>query len=133
MVTFKTNRSYKEKNDLELILDSKKVKPKKSFSLFDSIFDKKYQQKIHCTWDKNGNLLRNNEDKKCNVIYFNQCIKNKFNDDLSSLNLKNDNNYFRLINVFNKGNIKYYTMKNKKSFPKKEDNENNKDTSSIFD
>ena len=126
-IDFKTNKSTKGKSDLELILDSKKIKPKKTFSLFDSIFDKKYQQKIHCTWDKNGNLLRNNEDKKCNVIYFNQCIKNKFNDDLSLLNLKNDNNYFKLINVFNKGNIKNYTMKNKKSFPKKEDNENNKD------
>ena len=132
MVTFKTNRSYKEKNDLELILDSKKIKPKKSFSLFDSIFDKKYQQKIHYVWDKNGNLLRNGKNKKCNVIYFNQCIKNKFNNDLSSLKLNNDNNCFFPLNAFNKGNIEYYKIKNRTIISNKNNNENNKDINSII-
>ena len=132
MVTFKTNRSYKEKNDLELILDSKKIKPKKSFSLFDSIFDKKYQQKIHYVWDKNGNLLRNGKNKKCNVIYFNQCIKNKFNNDLSSLKLNNDNNCFFPLNAFNKGNIEYYKIKNRTILSNKNNNENNKDINSII-
>ena len=132
MVTFKTNRSYKEKNDLELILDSKKIKPKKSFSLFDSIFDKKYQQKIHYVWDKNGNLLSNGKNKKCNVIYFNQCIKNKFNNDLSSLKLNNDNNCFFPLNAFNKGNIEYYKIKNRTILSNKNNNENNKDINSII-
>ena len=132
MVTFKTNRAYKEKNDLELILDSKKIKPKKSFSLFDSIFDKKYQQKIHYVWDKNGNLLRNGKNKKCNVIYFNQCIKNKFNNDLSSLKLNNDNNCFFPLNAFNKGNIEYYKIKNRTIISNKNNNENNKDINSII-
>ena len=132
MVTFKTNRAYKEKNDLELILDSKKIKPKKSFSLFDSIFDKKYQQKIHYVWDKNGNLLRNGKNKKCNVIYFNQCIKNKFNNDLSSLKLNNDNNCFFPLNAFNKGNIEYYKIKNRTILSNKKKKKNNKDINSII-
>ena len=129
-ISLKTERTSTDKSDLELIWDSKKIKPKKNSSLFDSIYDHKFGQKFHYHWDKNGNLLSNKENTKCNVIYFNKCIKTKFNKDLTKLNLNNDNNCFFPINAFNKGDIENYKMKNRKVLGNQKDKENNKDINS---
>ena len=129
MATLKEDRLSTDKSDLELIWDSKKIKPKKNFTLFDSLYDNKYGQKIHYHWDKNGNLITNPKNKKCNMIYFNKCIKTKFNKDLTKLNLNNDNNCFYPINAFNKGYMEHYKMKNKRVFGNIK--ENNKDLNNI--
>ena len=74
--------------------------------------------------------MSNKENTKCNVIYFNKCIKTKFNKDLTKLNLNNDNNCFFPINAFNKGDIENYKMKNRKVLGNQKDKENNKDINS---
>ena len=129
-MSLKTDRTTTDKSDLELIWDSKKIKPKKNSSLFDSIYDNKFGQKFHYHWDKNGNLMSNRKNSKCNVIYFNKCIKTKFNKDLTNLKLNNDNNCFYPINAFNKGDIENYKMKNKKILGNQKDKESNKDINS---
>ena len=88
--------------------------------------EKKKEQNIYYKWDKNGNLINLWKNKKCNEIYFNKCITNKFNNDLITLKSINDNYCFYPINAFNKGEIEFYINKNRKN--KKEDkNENKKD------
>ena len=128
LLTIKTDTSSTDKSDIELIWDSKKIKPKKNFSLFESLYDKSTEKTIHHQWDKNGNLISNKNTKKDNIIYFNNCIRTKFNKELTTFRLNFDNNCFYPINAFNKGNMEYYKMKNKKDFGNKKDEENNKDT-----
>ena len=74
--------------------------------------------------------MSNRKNSKCNVIYFNKCIKTKFNKDLTNLKLNNDNNCFYPINAFNKGDIENYKMKNKKILANQKDKESNKDINS---
>ena len=117
------------KSDLELILESKKIKPKKNNSFFDSIYENKTANKIYQHWDKNGNLIKSG-NKKCNMIYFNKCIKTKFDKDFINLKKMQDNECFYPINNFNRGNIdSYRTEKNKNKiinkYKNKEDKNNN--------
>ena len=125
-----TDKISNDKSDLELILESKKIKPKKNWTFFDSIYDKKNNKKILYKWDKGGNLLKNvtnkNKNEKYNIIYFNKCIKTKFNEDITKLKSNFDNFCFSPINAFNKGEVENYKKKNKKEI----ENKNNKD---IFD
>jgi len=126
MIPILTDKISKDKSDLELILESKKIKPKKNWTLFDSIYDKKNNKKIIYKWDKGGNLLKNvtNKNKNFNVIYFNKCIKTKFNKDITNLKSNFDNFCFYPINAFNKGEVENYKKKNKKDIENKNDKYN---------
>ena len=132
LITIKTDVTSTDKSDIELIWDSKKIKPKKTSSFYDAILEKKKEQNICYKWDQNGNLINLWKNKKCNEIYFNKCITNKFNNDLITLKSINDNYCFYPINAFNKGEIEFYINKNRKNKKEdknenKKDNENNKD------
>ena len=117
-------KSSINKTDLELILDSKKLKPKKNWTLFDSIYSKnKKNQKIIFHYDKNGNLIKN-EKSKYNVIYFNKFIKTKFDKEMIKLKKNSDNNCFFPINSFNRGYT--HLKKKKKKNDNKKDEEKNK-------
>ena len=129
--TLKSDKTSTDKSDLELIWNSKKIKPKKNDSLFYSLYDKKFGKKSYYQWDKGGNLINNKINKKCNVIYFHKCIKTKLNKELAELKLSKDNNCFSPINAFNKGYVEHYKMKNKKIFGNKKDKENDKDFNNI--
>ena len=126
MIPILTDKISNDKSDLELILESKKIKPKKNWTLFDSIYDKKNNKKIIYKWDKGGNLLKNvkNKNKNYNVIYFNKCIKTKFNKDITKLKSNFDNFCFYPINAFNKGEVENYKRKNKKDIENKNDKDN---------
>ena len=114
------------KTDLELILNSKKIKPKKNWTLFDSIYGKnKKNKKIFFHYDKNGNLI-NNDKNKYNVIYFNKCIKTKFDKEMTKLKKNFDNNCFFPFNSYNKGNIHLKKKKNKKESENKKEKEKEK-------
>ena len=126
-IPMKVENSLSNKTDLQLILDSKKIKPKKNWTLFDSIYNKnKKRTKSHYLYDKNGNLIKD-EKNKFNVIYFNKCIKTQFDKDLTKLKKNFDNNCFFPINAFNKGYAQIKKMKNKKE----KDKENKKDKNEL--
>ena len=131
LMTIKTDTTSTDKSDLELIWDSKKIKPKKNFSLFESVYEKENEKQMHHHWDKNGNLINVKKNKEYNEIYFNKCIRTKFNKDLITLNFNQDNYCFYPINAFNKGKTDYYRMKNKKIFRNKKENNNHEDIKSI--
>ena len=89
--------------------------------MFDSIYGKnKKNKKIFFHYDKNGNLI-NNDKNKYNVIYFNKCIKTKFNKEMTKLKKNFDNNCFFPFNSYNKGYIHLKKKKNKKGSENKKD------------
>jgi len=101
---------YDKNLDLQLIIASKKIKPKKSFSLYKAATtdDKSHNsRKIYKKWDKGGNLI---SDKKSKVNYycFNNYIETVFNKDLINFKKNEDNQYFFPMNAYNKLAGKYY-------------------------
>ena len=114
LISLKTDETLTDKDYLELILESKKIKPKKNDFLYDLIYEKKNEKKIYQRWDKNGNLI-NSENNKCNMIYFNKCIRTKYNKYLTEFKKTQDNDCFYPINLYNRGNIEYYKMEKNKN------------------
>lgn len=101
---------YDKNLDLKLIIANKKIKPKKSFSLYKAATtDEKSHnsKKSYKKWDKEGNLI---SDKKSRVNYycFNNYIETVFNKDLINFKKNEDNQYFYPMNAYNKLAGKYY-------------------------
>ena len=125
--TIPTSTEKTSKSDLELILDSKKIKPKKNWTLFDSIYSKnKKNLKSYFRYDKNGNLIKKDKNKY-NVIYLNKCIKTNYDKGMINMKTNFDTNCFFSINTFNKG---YAHLKKKKN--KKENKKEEKDKIELF-
>ena len=125
--TIPTSTEKTSKSDLELILDSKKIKPKKNWTLFDSIYSKnKKNLKTYFRYDKNGNLIKKDKNKY-NVIYLNKCIKTNYDKGMINMKTNFDINCFFSINTFNKG---YAHLKKKKN--KKENKKEEKDKIELF-
>ena len=125
--TIPTSTEKTSKSDLELILDSKKIKPKKNWTLFDSIYSKnKKNLKTYFRYDKNGNLIKKDKNKY-NVIYLNKCIKTNYDKGMINMKTNFDTNCFFSINTFNKG---YAHLKKKKN--KKENKKEEKDKIELF-
>ena len=96
--------------DLQLIIASKKIKPKKSFSLYKAATtDEKSlnRKKSYKKWDKEGNLITNKKSK-VNYYCFNNYIETVFNKDLINFKKNEDNQYFFPMNAYNKLAGKYY-------------------------
>ena len=128
-----TNRIDNIKRELNLILESKKIKPKKSFSLYKAVTTndknnnsgiKKYQH-----WDKQGNLINNNS-QKVNYFCFNNYIETTFNKDLIVFKKNEDNQYFYPMNTYNKLAGKYYHLNDES---KNKNNKSKNDIHNLFD
>ena len=101
---------YDKNIDLQLIIASKKIKPKKSFSLYKAATtDEKSlnRKKSYKKWDKEGNLI-SNKKSKVNYYCFNNYIETVFNKDLINFKKNEDNQYFFPMNAYNKLAGKYY-------------------------
>jgi hypothetical protein len=101
---------YDKNLDLQLIIASKKIKPKKSFSLYKAATtDEKSlnNKKSYRKWDKEGNLI-SNKKSRVNYYCFNNYIETVFNKDLISFKKNEDNQYFFPMNAYNKLAGKYY-------------------------
>lgn len=101
---------YDKNLDLQLIIASKKIKPKKSFSLYKAATtDEKSlnRKKSYKKWDKEGNLI-SNKKSRVNYYCFNNYIETVFNKDLINFKKNEDNQYFFPMNAYNKLAGKYY-------------------------
>ena len=113
-----THRMFEEnKKEINLMLESKKIKPKKNFSLYETAVtdERSYSHndfKNYKHWDKGGNLISNNSHK-VNYLCFNNYIKTAFNKDLISFKKNEDNQYFYPMNAYNKLSGKYYRHNDK--------------------
>ena len=128
-----------KKSDLSLILATKKIKPKKNVSLYKIAItdDKKNNNnnknnsilKEYTHWDKEGNLI-NNQNQKVNYFYFNNYIETVFNKDLMNFKKNEDNQYFFPMNAYNKlaGKYYYHNIEKRKKVVKP-----NNDIQNLFD
>lgn len=101
---------YDKNLDLQLIIANKKIKPKKSFSLYKAATtDEKSlnRKKSYKKWDKEGNLI-SNKKSRVNYYCFNNYIETVFNKDLINFKKNEDNQYFFPMNAYNKLAGKYY-------------------------
>jgi hypothetical protein len=119
------NKKTNNKNeDLNLILASKKIKPKKNVSLYKiAINDEKKNNcvtKDYNHWDKGGNLIKNKKPK-VNYFYFNNYIETVFNKDLINFKKNEENQFFYPMNAYNKlaGKYYYHNIEKKKKNKKK--------------
>ena len=128
------NKKYDIKKDIDLIINSKKIKPKKNFSLYETATTdernnynnlgiKKYQH-----WDKEGNLINSNSPR-VNYLCFNNYINTIFNKDLIKFKKNEEKQYFYPMNTYNKLAGKYYRYndESKKKDKDKDKNNNSKD------
>ena len=128
-----TNRIDNLKKELNLILESKKIKPKKSFSLYKAATTKDKNNnsglKKYKHWDKQGNLINNNS-QKVNYFCFNNYIETTFNKDLIVFKKNEDNQYFYPMNTYNKLAGKYYHLNDES---KNKNNKSKNDIHNLFD
>ena len=107
----RNNKVKDKKDELNLIIASKKIKPKKNFSLYKvAITDEKSNNNVsknYTHWDKGGNLLKT-KPPEVNYFCFNNYIETIFNKDLINFKKNEDNQYFYPMNAYNKLAGKYY-------------------------
>ena len=113
ITTNKKNIIQENKKEIDLMYKNKKIKPKKTFSLYESaITDEKsgssnFYSKSYSHWDKGGNLI-NDKKNRVNYLCFNNYIHTAFNKDLIYFKKNEENQYFYPMNVYNKLAGKYY-------------------------
>ena len=131
-----TQRIFEEnKNEINLMIENKKIKPKKNISLYETaITDDKNSNhnnlKQYKHWDKGGNLI-SNKSHKVNYLCFNNFFKTSFNKDLIRFKKNEDNQYFYPMNAYNKLAGKYYRSSDKDF--KDKNNKSNNIIQNLFD
>ena len=107
------NQMKENKKEIDLMYKNKKIKPKKTFSLYEAAITEEKKacsnlfSKSYSHWDKGGNLI-NDQKYRVNYLCFNNYIHTVFNKDLIYFKKNEENQYFYPMNAFNKLAGKYY-------------------------
>ena len=109
----KKNKMLENRKEIDLMYKNKKIKPKKTFSLYESAISEEknsrsnFYSKSYNHWDKGGNLI-NDKKNQVNYLLFNNYIHTAFNKDLIYFKKNEENQYFYPMNAYNKLAGKYY-------------------------